>query len=136
MTPLIKRISIAIVIAQERYLVGVRGPQSSFAGYDEFPGGKCLPDESSRDCAIRETAEETGLKIIPLELVYQHEQKNHYTGIQLDFWKAKLLDHDGHLHALPDPLPPFSWITKLELLERKFPSANTTIIKLINEDLI
>ena len=49
-----KRIGIAVVEHEGRYLVGTRGPDGPLAGYAEFPGGKCLPDELPEMCAIRE----------------------------------------------------------------------------------
>ena len=54
MTADIKRIGIAVVEHAGRYLVGIRGPDVPLAGYAEFPGGKCLPNESPEDCAVRE----------------------------------------------------------------------------------
>ena len=67
------QIGIAIVEHQQRYLVGVRGPNIAMAGYDEFPGGKCLVNESPSACAIRECLEETGLRVRINRLLDQQE---------------------------------------------------------------
>ena len=63
MTADIKRIGIAVVEQAGHYLVGLRGPDVPLAGYAEFPGGKCLPNESPEDGAVRECREESGLLV-------------------------------------------------------------------------
>ena len=42
MPPKLVRVGIAVVEHANQYLVGVRGPIGPLAGYDEFPGGKCI----------------------------------------------------------------------------------------------
>ena len=47
MAPKLVRVGIAVVEHNKRYLVGVRGPTGPLAGYDEFPGGKCIANETA-----------------------------------------------------------------------------------------
>src|SRR5690606_38078846 len=56
-------IGIAVILEQGHVLVGIRGPQSPLPGLAEFPGGKCDAGESPAACALRETLEETGLRV-------------------------------------------------------------------------
>ena len=41
-----KTIGIAVVEYQGRFLVGIRPPGASLAGFAEFPGGKCEEAEA------------------------------------------------------------------------------------------
>ena len=58
MPPKLVRVGIAVVEHDRKYLVGVRGPTGPLAGYDEFPGGKCIGYETAAACAVRECMEE------------------------------------------------------------------------------
>jgi mutator protein MutT len=135
----IKRVGIAIVIERGRFLVGVRGPQSSYAGCDEFPGGKCHPDESTRDCAIRECMEETGIEINPLELVYHHEHSHPHYMIHFDFWRSEVVKPAYDLpmsenHPFPMAIAPFRWVIREELITLKFPAANQALVSMIERN--
>ncbi len=55
------RVAVAVVESDGHVLVGVRGNGQSLSGLNEFPGGKCLFDETTRAAAVRECREETGL---------------------------------------------------------------------------
>ena len=52
MPPKLVRVGIAVVEHANQYLVGVRGPIGPLAGYDEFPGGKCIANETAAACAV------------------------------------------------------------------------------------
>ncbi|MEZ6046009.1 MAG: alcohol dehydrogenase catalytic domain-containing protein [Planctomycetaceae bacterium] len=86
------RIGVAIVEQDGKFLVGVRQPTQTLAGKAEFPGGKCLPEESAAACAVRETAEETGLDVIAEELLYQIEHRYSHDVVALQFWLCRLVD--------------------------------------------
>ena len=57
-------IAIAVVEHEDRLLVGRRPAGVPLSGYCEFPGGKVKPNESSKEAAVRECLEETGLSVI------------------------------------------------------------------------
>ncbi len=48
-------------------LIAQRQDDAHLANLWEFPGGKCLPDETLEQCAVREAWEETGLEVQILE---------------------------------------------------------------------
>ena len=81
-----KRIGIAVIEHDGRYLIGIRGPDGPLPGYAEFPGGKCHPDESAEECAVRETLEETGLIIIIERLLLRREFSYPHATVDLHFF--------------------------------------------------
>lgn len=119
-----KRIGIAIVEHDGRYLVGVRGPEQALAGCAEFPGGKCEPEESPRDCAVRECLEETGLAVVAERLLEQTAFSYPHGDVELHFWLCRVsgksplaADHRG-----------FRWVTGEELRSLPFPEANRSVV--------
>ena len=67
--PVLKPIAVAIAVVQadDLFLVGVRPKGSPLAGYNEFPGGKLHNGEIPEDAAVRECQEETGLTVEVVE---------------------------------------------------------------------
>lgn len=122
-----KRIGIAIVEQAERYLVGVRGPDGPLAGFAEFPGGKCFPDESPFDCAVRECREESGLDIVPQRLLKQLEFEYPHGRVDLYF----VLCHPARLGDVSDRHGEFAWATVSEMRAMRFPDGNAGIIELL-----
>ncbi|MCA9039638.1 MAG: NUDIX domain-containing protein [Planctomycetaceae bacterium] len=122
-----KRIGVAIVEHEGLYLVGVRLPTQTLAGKAEFPGGKCFPEESSEECAVRECLEETGLKVVARQMLYQIEHRYSHDVVDLQFWLCELADDQ------PEPHTPFSWRSRDELGKLDFPEANAPVIKLLLE---
>ncbi len=57
------RVTCAIICDGIRVLCTQRGPQMSFPGEWEFPGGKIEPDETAQECIVREIKEELSLEI-------------------------------------------------------------------------
>jgi 8-oxo-dGTP diphosphatase len=122
-----KRIGIAIVEHNRHYLVGIRGPDVPLAGYAEFPGGKCLADETAVNCAVRECREESGLNVIAVRLLDQREFDYPHGRVDLSFilcQPANLLDvRDHHLQ--------FRWVSVGDLPSLKFPEANEAVVNLL-----
>jgi len=120
------RIGIAVVRHCGKYLIGFRGAETVLAGKAEFPGGKCEPEESSRDCAIRECREETGLSVEPVKQLYAAVHTYSHGTVALDFWLCQPTAPTGQA-----PLNGFRWIPPEELKKLNFPEANLPLIELL-----
>ena len=125
----LKQIGIAVVEHAGRYLVGLRGPDVPLAGFAEFPGGKCLTDESPFDCAVRECLEETGLVVIPECLLQYKEFEYPHGAVSLHF----VLCHPANDTDVQDHYQPFRWESARDLKELKFPEANADVIDLLSQ---
>ena len=53
-----KDVTAAIIIKDNKVLITRRSPGQKFAGFWEFPGGKCEPNETPEECLVREIKEE------------------------------------------------------------------------------
>jgi 8-oxo-dGTP diphosphatase len=121
-----KTIAIAVVLKDDRYLVGKRPEGVALAGFWEFPGGKVEAHDGSPDiAACRECLEETGLAIaIQSELAHVRHEYAHGT-LELHFFLAHPLD------ASTEPHGAFRWVSREELLRLDFPPANQTVLEQI-----
>ena len=63
-------VTAAVIERDGAFLVARRQNGVHLAGYWEFPGGKCDPDESLTACLVRELREELGLVVDPAETEY------------------------------------------------------------------
>lgn len=118
------RIGIAIVQRQEAVLVGVRGPDGPLPGKAEFPGGKCHPDESAADCAVRECLEETGLAVTPVGLLHETEFQYPHGAMHLSFFDCRPTDDPP-----PSPLGNFRWHPRADLTSLPFPDGNREVVR-------
>lgn len=123
----VKRIGIAVVESEGRFLVGVRGPNGPLPGMAEFPGGKCRPDESPRDCAVRECREETGLAVIPVTLLQQITHTYEHGTVELHFWHG----HPAEAAEIAETHQSFRWVPRVELPTLPFPAANAAVIAML-----
>ena len=118
-------IGIAVVLSHDdnRCLVGIRHAGAALGSLLEFPGGKCLPDESPREAALRECLEETGIAVEPLQQLEQRTHDYDHGRVTLHFWLCQPRDGDP-----PSPAGPFAWCPISELDAGRFPEANTGLI--------
>jgi 8-oxo-dGTP diphosphatase len=123
-------VGIGLVRRAGRFLVRRRPAGTVYAGYWEFPGGKCEPDETPAEATARECLEETGLRIVvgPLRRIVTH----HYPHglIELSF-------HDCTTEnpvAEPDPQTGFRWVRIEQLARLRFPEANDIIVEELSRE--
>ena len=130
MTTAAQRIGIAVVLSHDGTgcLVGIRPPETPLGGMLEFPGGKCLPDETPREAALRECLEETGIPIDSLRQLQECTCDYDHGRVELHFWLCRPRDAD-----LPSPADPFAWSPLGELEAERFPEANGRVIKWLVE---
>ena len=124
-----KRIGIAVVEYAGCYLIGTRGPDGPLPGYAEFPGGKCLPDESPEDCAVRECQEESQLAVTVERLLLRREHTYAHATVDLHFF----LCHAALDAAVQDEHNGFRWVPASTLPQLNFPEANAFVVKLLSD---
>lgn len=125
----VKHIGIAIVEHEGHYLVGVRAADQVLAGYSEFPGGKCLAQESSADCAVRECREETGLDVVAERLLEEVRHSYPHGDVKLDFWICR----PAHAERVSADHQGYRWVPKGELASLTFPEANRSVIERLKD---
>lgn len=124
-----KRIGVAVVEHAQKYLVGERGANGPLAGYAEFPGGKCDPEESAIECALRECLEETGLVVVAERLLQRLEFEYPHGRVDLHF----VLCHPARPISVSDRHQGFRWVSVEELPTLKFPEANAAVINRLTQ---
>ncbi len=120
-------IGVAVVEYQGKYLVGIRGEQVPLAGYAEFPGGKCLPNERPADCACRECFEESGLAVTPARLLLNAAYQYAHGTVDLHFW----LCHPTNSTDVAAGHQAFHWVAQADLKDYRFPEGNLRLIELL-----
>ena len=120
-------IGVAVVEQNGCYLVGIRDHPGPLPGYAEFPGGKCRPGESPEQCALRECREETGLDVLPVELLLIRQFTYPHGTVDLNFWLCKPADEEH----VAEEHHRFRWIPVAELAARQFPEANKPVIEML-----
>jgi 8-oxo-dGTP diphosphatase len=123
----LQKIAIAIIEHDGRYLLGTRQAGTHLAGKTEFPGGKCESGESIQDCLVRESLEEAGIKIIPVEEFYRTQHSYSHADVDLHFWICKPVDQNG---VISDS---HFWVSASELSQYSFPDANQSVIEKLIE---
>ena len=117
-------VGIGIIRRNNRFLIRRRPEGTVYAGYWEFPGGKCEPDEDPAQATARECLEEVGLAVVvgPLRRVITYRYPHGL--VRLHFYDCTTQD--------PVAEPPagsgFRWVTADRLASLPFPEANEAIL--------
>jgi mutator protein MutT len=112
-----------------RFLVRMRPPGTIYAGYWEFPGGKCEPGESPAQAAERECLEETGLHVVAGRLRHRTRYQYPHGLVELHFYDC--MPEDSSVQ--PAAETGFRWVAARELSTLRFPEANEAVIRLLAE---
>jgi mutator protein MutT len=123
MTP--KRIAIAVVEHDDRFLVGRRPDEAPLGGMWEFPGGKVEPGEGAEAAALRECLEETGLEVEIVGEYPPHVEAYEHATVHLRFFDCRLRD------GSQTPREPFRWVPRASLDLARFPSGNRGLIAIL-----
>jgi len=119
-------IAIAIIVhpAEDSILIALRKSDVHLPDVWEFPGGKCEPGESARDCVVRECLEEVGLNVIPVQewdvITYEYPEKT----VRLHPFVCTTDSVD----AQPLGSQRVQWVERGGLIDYEFPEANFPII--------
>ena len=116
-----KRIAVAVVEHNGRFLVGVRGGTDSLAGFHEFPGGKIEVDESPEQAAVRECLEEAEVQVVPVGRYPQAVHHYEHASVELNFIACTV-------EQWSDPQHGFEWIQRNNLADCKFPAGNSELL--------
>jgi mutator protein MutT len=119
------RAGIALLRRDGRYLVRQRPAQTVYAGYWEFPGGKCEPGESPAEAAARECREETGLEVAVGPMRHTTIHRYPHGLVELFFYDCLTVQPD----AEPAAGSGFVWVAAGALQGLRFPEANETILQ-------
>jgi mutator protein MutT len=119
------QVGIGLIRRGDCYLVRQRPAETVYAGYWEFPGGKCHPGEDPAQATARECFEETGLTVVVAAL-------RHITTYRYPHGLVELHFHDCMTLAdRPQPAAGsgFLWVEAVDLAMLRFPEANEAVIK-------
>jgi 8-oxo-dGTP diphosphatase len=121
----VAKAGIGIIMRGSHFLARMRPSGTVYAGYWEFPGGKCEPDELPASAVERECHEETGLRVVVGRLRHCTRYRYPHGLIELHFYDCILQDPE----AEPAPETGFRWIGAKELKALRFPEANETVVE-------
>ncbi|MGW1135623.1 NUDIX hydrolase [Streptomyces griseoluteus] len=106
-------ISAAIICDGDRVLMVRRRVKEGELSW-QFPAGGIEPGETPEEAAVRETLEETGLKV---EAVRQIGQRVHpKTQREMSYTACRVIDGEAHV-ADADELDAVAWVTLAEIPE-------------------
>ena len=125
MTDKIIEVAAAVVLRDGRCLITQRLETSPHGGLWEFPGGKCHPNESLKDCLRRELKEELGITVdVGEEIkVIQHSYPD--STVRLHFYRCTMIN--GTPRTLGNQA--YRWVPLCELSLFEFPEANGPLIR-------
>ncbi len=121
-------IAVAVIRWDDHFLIGQRPAGADLAGLWEFPGGKLEEPESLEAAAIRECAEETGLRIRVLRELLVEEISYDHGDLKLHFFLCEPLGK-GQV-----PRSPFQWVARKNLASYKFPAANQAVLERVGRE--
>ena len=120
-------IALALILhpTDATVLIAQRKGDTHLADLWEFPGGKCLPDETPEKCAVREVREETGLEVSGLEawpvITHTYPERT----VTLHPFLCRALTSDAY--ALGSRR--IVWASVSELDQYPFPEANAPLLE-------
>jgi 8-oxo-dGTP diphosphatase len=107
-----------------RFLVRMRPAGTVYAGFWEFPGGKCEPGELPAQTVERECLEETGLRVAVGRLRHRTRYRYPHGLVELHFYDCTPEDKS----AEPAAESGFRWAAAAELATLRFPEANEAVV--------
>jgi mutator protein MutT len=120
-------VSAALIFRDGKLLITQRHAKSHLGGLWEFPGGKRKVGETFEQCLVREIREELGAEISVGELFEEILHDYPEKSVRLKFFTCKLVLGE------PQPLDcaALKWVTKAELADFEFPTADTQLLQKI-----
>jgi len=123
-------VSAAVVEHEQRFLVTRRQRGVHLAGYWEFPGGKCQPDESLETCLRRELQEElavdTDVGRRLLTTTHDYDDRR----VELHFFACTIRGTPRALQGQE-----IRWVRREELSDMAFPPADNELIDVLTHQV-
>src|SRR5947207_11901133 len=118
-------VGIGLIRRGDAFLVRQRPAGTVYAGYWEFPGGKCEPGESPARATARECSEELGLRVVvgPLRRATTHRYPHGL--VELFFYDCTTEDPS----AQPAAESGFRWVPAARLGALPFPEAKEAVLE-------
>ena len=104
-------ISAAIITSEGRVLMVRRRVKEGELSW-QFPAGGIEPGETPEQAAVRETLEETGVKVEAERLIGQRVHPK--TGREMSYTACRVVDGEAHV-ADADELDAVAWVTLAEI---------------------
>ncbi len=124
-------IAIAIILhpTDDSILIALRKSDVHLPDMWEFPGGKCEPGEAPRDAVVRESLEEVGLIVEPVEEwpTITHDYADRTVTLHPFLCRASSSD------AKPLGNSQVKWVLRSELGGYAFPPANASLLMRLGE---
>jgi len=114
-----------LVSRQGRWLVTRRSEGRVFGGYWEFPGGGIEGGESAFEAAVRETREEAGLVVEPVETLGRVQTSHGGQRVTLHLIRCRPVA--GEPRPASPAVADVRWVSLAELRQLPMPPANDEI---------
>lgn len=96
-----KTVHVAAAVIERtdgKFLLGQRAPDTVYAGYWEFPGGKIEVGETAHSALVRELHEELGIEVIRADPWLHREHHYEHAHVHLNIfrvreWRGEITDH-------------------------------------------
>ena len=117
-------VTAAVIEREGAFLVARRPPGVHLAGLWEFPGGKCDPGETLRDCLSREILEELGCGVSIGDEIYTASHEYPERTVHLHFFDCRL---EGE--PVANIGQELQWVPRAALTALSFPPADHQLIE-------
>ena len=119
-------VAAIIFNSDKRLHITQRMPDSHFAGFWEFPGGRVEADESEQMALIREIKEELHADITINNLFWRSRFDYEIKTVEISFYLCSFADENQRIEKIE--IADYRWIQKEELTQFTFPPADTVVI--------
>src|ERR1041385_8157998 len=118
-------VSAGLIFRDGRLLITQRHADAHLGGLWEFPGGKREPNETFKECLIRELREELGIEVEFGELVESLTHAYPEKIVELRFFRCRWKQNEPRTLGCLD----LKWISAAELLDYEFPAADARLLQ-------